>query len=111
MVVTYDPIGEGERNIDRKSQARSHDVWIAPERTKLGEEWGLRLAGLMQVDLMQAVSYLAGQPEVDANRIAVLSFSMGAFVGGITGAIDPAIHAVLLSGGGVFDREELGISG
>ncbi len=89
VVVTYDPIGEGERNIDRKSQARSHDAWIAPAGTKLGEEWGLRLAGLMQVDLMQGVSYLAGRPEVDAKRIAVLSFSMGAFVGGITGADRP----------------------
>src|SRR5579871_5794349 len=25
MVVTYDPIGEGERNIDKKSRAGSHD--------------------------------------------------------------------------------------
>jgi dienelactone hydrolase len=111
VVVTYDPIGEGERNIDKRSQGRSHDAWIAPAGTKLGEGWGLRLAGLMQVDLMQGVSYLAERPEVDAKRIAVLSFSMGAFVGGITGAIDPAIHAVLLSGGGVFDREEPGYFG
>jgi hypothetical protein len=60
----------------------------------------------MQVDLMQAVTYLTQRPEVDANRIAVLGYSMGAFVSGIAGAIDPRIHAVLLSGGGTYDDEQ-----
>ncbi len=97
MVVTYDPIGEGERNIDKKSRAGSHDKIVdAPH-------WGQRLAGLMQVDVMQAVSYLASRPEVDASRIAVVGYSMGAFISGITGAIDTRIHAVVLSGGGVYD--------
>jgi len=59
----------------------------------------------MQVDLMQAVSYLSQRPEVDSHRIAVLGYSMGAFVSGIAGAIDPRIHAVLLSGGGTYDDE------
>jgi dienelactone hydrolase len=97
MVVTYDPIGEGERNIDRKSRAGSHDRIVDTPH------WGKRLAGLMQVDVMQAVSYLAQRPEVDAGRVAVVGYSMGAFVAGITGAIDTRIHAVLLSGGGVYD--------
>jgi len=94
MVVTYDPIGEGERNIDKKSNAGSHDG--------LPLEFGTRLAGLMQVDLMQAVTFLAQRKEVDPKRIAVLGYSMGSFVAGITGAIDPRIHALVLSGGGVF---------
>jgi dienelactone hydrolase len=97
MVVTYDPIGEGERNIERKSRAGSHDKLVDTPH------WGQRLAGLMQVDVMQAVSYLDQRPEVDPKRIAVVGYSMGAFVAGITGAIDPRIHAVLLSGGGVYD--------
>jgi len=97
MVVTYDPIGEGERNVDKKSRAGSHDKIVdAPH-------WGQRLAGLMQVDAMQAVNYLAARPEVDARRIAVVGYSMGAFVAGITGAMDTRIHAVILSGGGVYD--------
>ncbi|RSL17630.1 alpha/beta hydrolase family protein [Edaphobacter aggregans] len=97
MVVTYDPIGEGERNVEKKSRAGSHDKIVdAPH-------WGQRLAGLMQVDAMQAVNYLAARPEVDAGRIAVVGYSMGAFIAGITGAIDPGIHAVILSGGGVYD--------
>src|SRR6266851_295234 len=91
MVVTYDPIGEGERNIDRKSRAGSHDRIVDTPH------WGQRLAGLMQVDVMQAVSYLDQRPEADAKRLAVVGYSMGAFVAGITGAIDTRIHAVLFA--------------
>ncbi|WP_213803990.1 alpha/beta fold hydrolase [Granulicella sp. dw_53] len=104
MVVTYDMIGEGERNGEKKSKAGSHDAWVAPAGTAEGEDAGRRLAGLMQVDLMQAVSYLDARPEVDAKRIAVVAYSLGAFVTGITGALDTSIHAVVLSGGGVYDE-------
>lgn len=103
MVVTYDPIGEGERNIEKKSRAGSHDAWVDPPAGLARTDWGQRLGGLMQVDLMQAVSYLAARPEVDAKRIGVVAYSMGAFIAGITGAIDTRIHAVVLSGGGVYD--------
>jgi dienelactone hydrolase len=103
VVVTYDMIGEGERNIDKKSRAGSHDKQVAPPAGLPATDWGQRVAGLMQVDLMQGVTYLTQQPEVDAKRIAVLGYSMGGFVAGITGAIDTRIHAVVLSGGGVYD--------
>lgn len=104
-VVTYDPIGEGERNVDRKSRASSHDKIISVPVGVDKDDPGQRLAGLMQVDLMQAVSYLDQRPEVDSKRIAVVGYSMGAFVSGIAGALDTRIHAVLLSGGGTFDDE------
>lgn len=97
MVVTYDPIGEGERNIDRKSRAGSHDKNVDTPH------WGQRLSGLMITDLEQAVAYLAKQPEVDPKRIGVVGYSMGSFVSALTGAIDPQIHAVVLSGGGDLD--------
>ena len=103
VVVTYDPIGEGERNIDKKSRGGSHDKWIDPPAGLPRTDWGQRVAGLMQVDVMQAVSYLATLPEVDPTRIATVGYSMGSFITGITGAIDTRIHAVLLSGGGDFD--------
>jgi len=103
VVVTYDPIGEGERNIEKKSRAGSHDAWVDPPAGLPRTDWGQRLAGLMQVDAMQAGQYLAQQPEVDPKRIAMVGYSMGAFITGITGAIDPQIHAVVLSGGGVYD--------
>ena len=103
MVVTYDPIGEGERNGEKKSSAGSHDKWVDPPAGMPRIDWGQRLAGLMQIDVMQAVSYLASRPEVDAKRIATVGYSMGAFITGITGAFDTRIHAVLVSGGGTYD--------
>ncbi len=104
-VVTYDPIGEGERNIDRKSRASSHDKIIPVPEGVNPDDPGQHLAGLMQIDLMQAVSYLSQRPEVDSKRIAIVGYSMGAFVSGLAGALDPRIHAVLLSGGGTFDDQ------
>jgi dienelactone hydrolase len=99
VVVTYDPIGEGERNAHRASleSPSEHDAVVDTPR------WGQRLAGLMQVDVMQAVSYLRSLPQVDPARIGTVGYSMGAFITGITGAIDSRIHAVLLSGGGTYD--------
>ncbi len=99
VAVTYDPIGEGERNSQRQSMASpaAHDKAVDTPH------WGQRLAGLMQVDVMQAVSYLRSMPEVDPTRIGTVGYSMGAFITGITGAVDTRIHAVLLSGGGTFD--------
>ena len=103
VVVTYDMIGEGERNIDKKSRASSHDKRVTPPDGVPATDWGQRVAGLMQVDLMQGVTYLPQPPEVDPKRIAVLGYSMGSFVTGIAGAIDTRIHALVLSGAGVFD--------
>jgi dienelactone hydrolase len=103
VVVTYDPIGEGERNSDKVSRAGIHDTWVSPPASLPRTDWGQRLAGLMQVDVMQAVSYLDSLPEVDPARIAVAGYSMGGFIVGLTGAVDPRIRAVLVSGGGVYD--------
>lgn len=97
VVVTYDPIGEGERNDDHNDATGEHDRIIdVPTMPQ-------RMGGLMQTDVMQAVSYLRSLPQVDPHRIAVLGFSMGSFVSSITGAIDPRIHAVFLTGGGDLD--------
>jgi pimeloyl-ACP methyl ester carboxylesterase len=96
-VLTYDPAGEGERNPERKSGTRAHDNL---ERVP---ELGRRQAGLMQTDLMQAVSYLQQRDEIDPRRIAVMGYSMGSFVASITGAIDTRIRAAVLVGGGNLD--------
>ena len=73
-VPTYDPVGEGERNIARKSGTRAHDRLEEPR------ELARRLAGLMMIDLRQAVSYLAsgrrwirGASELGATRWATAS--------------------------------------
>jgi dienelactone hydrolase len=97
FVITYDPIGEGERNAERKSVTRQHDISVPPE------EMGRRMAGLMINDVRQAVSYLAQRPEVDPSRIAAVGYSMGSFVLGITCAIETRLHSCVLVGGGNLD--------
>jgi dienelactone hydrolase len=96
-VLTYDPTGEGERNGERKSGTREHDVVEPPA------ELAQRLGGLMVTDVMQAVSYLAQRPEVDAGRIAAAGYSMGSFVLALAGAVETRLRAVVLAGGGNLD--------
>jgi dienelactone hydrolase len=98
-VLTYDPIGEGERNVNRKSGARAHDVLQSPP------ELGRRMGGLMMTDVMQAVSYLASRPEVDTKRIAAMGYSMGSFVLSLACATETRLRACLLVGGGNLDGE------
>jgi dienelactone hydrolase len=97
VVLTYDPIGEGERNDDHKDGTGEHDRPIDVSGVPQ------RMGGQMVVDVMQAVSFLDSRPDVDARRIGVMGFSMGSFVVSLAGAVDPRIHAVFLTGGGDLD--------
>jgi len=47
------------------------------------------------------------RPDVDPTRIAVAAFSMGTFHSAIAGAIDPRIHALVLSGAATSRRWRL----
>jgi dienelactone hydrolase len=96
-VLTYDPIGEGERNIQRKSGTRAHDQKLEPR------EMALRMGGSLVADVMQAVSYLQSRPEVDGRCIAAMGYSLGSFLAAIAGAVDPRLHACVLVGGGNLD--------
>jgi len=97
VVLTYDPIGEGERNSQRRSVTRQHDTPVPPD------EMGRRMAGLMITDVRQAVTYLSQRPEVDPDRIAAAGYSMGSFVLGITCALETRLRACVLVGGGNLD--------
>jgi dienelactone hydrolase len=98
-VLTYDPIGEGERNAERKNGTRQHDRNVEPE------EMGRRMGGLMMTDVMQAVSYLAQRPGVDAGRLAAMGYSMGSFVLGLACAAETRLNACVLTGGGNLDGD------
>ncbi|MDE3166329.1 MAG: prolyl oligopeptidase family serine peptidase, partial [Acidobacteriota bacterium] len=99
VVVTYDPIGEGERNRQKKSGTRQHDRKVDPP------EMGLRMGGLMMTDVMQATSYLAQRPDVDPARLAAMGYSMGSFVLGLGCAAETRLHACVLAGGGNLDGQ------
>lgn len=97
VVITYDPIGEGERHDNHKDGEDEFehivDVPGMPQR----------MGGLMINDVMQGVSYLRSLPMVDPHRIGVLGFSMGSFIASLTGAVDPRFHVLFLTGGGDLD--------
>jgi dienelactone hydrolase len=97
VVVTFDPIGEEERNSEHLSDARAHDT-VLP-----GLESPARMGGLMVSDVIGAVSYAVSLPEVDPKRIAVVGYSMGSFHAALAAGLDPRIRALVLSGGGDLD--------
>lgn len=97
VVLTYDPIGEFERNHIRQSGSGQHDEYIAPE------DMGRRMGGLMVEDVMSGVHYLRRRKDVDQNRIAALGYSMGSLITSIACAADPHIKACVLVGGGDLD--------
>ena len=97
VVLTYDPIGEYERNRDRRSNTSQHDEVIPPD------EMARRLAGLMVSDVIQSVAYLDTRQDVDPKRIGVLGYSMGSFITSLACAIDAKMHVCVLAGGGDLD--------
>lgn len=97
VVLTYDPIGEGERNAQHKSGTRAHDKYVPPD------ENGRWMGGLMMTDIRQATSYLALRPDVDPNRIAVTGYSMGSFLVSWACAVETRLHACAPTAGAVLD--------
>jgi dipeptidyl aminopeptidase/acylaminoacyl peptidase len=51
-------------------------------------------------DVRRALDLLAVQPEVDATRIGLMGYSLGAIMGSITTAVDPRIDTAVLVVGG-----------
>ncbi|MFL6414801.1 MAG: alpha/beta hydrolase family protein [Bryobacteraceae bacterium] len=97
VVLTYDPIGEFERNHLRESGTSQHDSYIAPD------DMGRRLGGLMVEDVMAGVHYLRRRKDVDKSRIAVLGYSMGSFIASVACAADDHVKSCVLVGGGDLD--------
>jgi dienelactone hydrolase len=97
VVLTYDPIGEGERNSEHKSGTRAHDKYVPPD------ENGRWMGGLMMTDIRQATSYLILRHDVDPGRIAVTGYSMGSFVVSFACAVETRLHACAPVAGAVLD--------
>lgn len=97
VVLTYDAVGEFERNHLRESGTSQHDAYLPPD------DMGRRMGGLMVEDIMQAVNYLSHRKDVDKGRIAVLGYSMGSFISSLECAVDTRVRACVLVGGGDLD--------
>ncbi len=100
VVLTYDPIGEFERNWQKRSSTRQHDTELTPD------DMARRLSGLMITDIMQGARYLAQRPDVDPKNIAVLGYSMGSLVSSFACALDASLRACVLVAGGDLDGKD-----
>jgi uncharacterized protein len=63
----------------------------------------LAMAGLWRDGLSEArlgVHYLGARPEVDRDRLAIVGYSMGAFLSVVLAADEPKVRAVVLAAGG-----------
>lgn len=90
VVLTYDSIGQYERNKNRLSHTVQYS-WSGGT--------GERLAGLMVTDVLQAANYLAHRSDVDPKRIVVLGV-MGSFAASLACVAGTQIHVCVLPSGG-----------
>jgi dienelactone hydrolase len=79
-VLTFDQIGFGTRVRDARDFYRRYPEWS--------------LMGKMVADTRAAIGAAAALEMVDASRISLLGYSLGAKVGLLTAAIDDRVHAL-----------------
>jgi dienelactone hydrolase len=97
IVLTYDPVGQGERsqfwNADMK---KSRFNLVCGEHAVLGNPLyllGTNLARYRIWDGIRAIDYLAALPEVDAERIGCVGNSGGGTLTAYISALDPRVKA------------------
>jgi Acetyl xylan esterase (AXE1) len=98
VVLTFDPIGPGEREqaYDRQLEG-SVAGWGTMEHMQAGAQSFLLGEGVARYfiwDAMRSLDYLASRPEVDATRIGAAGCSGGGALTTYLGALDPRIKAV-----------------
>lgn len=86
-VLAIDALAWGERS--RPGLARDDQQALASHLMQLGHSW----AGVIASDDLRSHRWLREQPEVDARRVAVLGFSMGAFRAWQLAAVCPEVSA------------------
>jgi len=100
IVLTYDPVGQGERsqfwNADKK---KSHFNLACGEHAVLGNPLyllGTNLAHYRIGDGIRAIDYLASLPEVDAVRIGCVGNSGGGTLTTYISALDPRVKVAAI---------------
>lgn len=99
VVLSYDPIGQGER-LQYPDPARA-DTSLATRPTGEHGEASLQpmligdaIARYFVWDAIRGIDYLTMRPEVDPKRIGALGCSGGGAVSALTGALDPRVAAI-----------------
>lgn len=90
VVLTYDPISQGERKWLGNG---SHDTL----RRKIILA-GMEVSGLMFWDSIRAIDYLSSRPEVDPERIGITGISGGGFNALYTALLDDRVKVVIPAG-------------
>ncbi len=98
-VLSYDPIGQGER-LQYPDPAHA-DQSLATRPTGEHGEAGLQptligdaVARYFAWDGMRAVDYLLSRPEIDPDRIGAFGCSGGGAMTALLGGLDPRLHAI-----------------
>jgi cephalosporin-C deacetylase-like acetyl esterase len=98
-VLSYDPIGQGERiqyldpahpEVDLATRSTGEHAEAGLQPTLIGDA----VARYFAWDGMRAVDYLLSRPEIDANRIGAYGCSGGGAMTALLGGVDPRVHAV-----------------
>src|SRR5580700_3587300 len=98
VVLTFDPVGQGER--EQTYDARvGHALagWSVPEHIQAGGQAilaGESVARYFIWDAKRALDYLVSRPDVDAARLGAVGCSGGGALTAFIGALDPRIKAV-----------------
>ncbi|HEX3373231.1 MAG TPA: acetylxylan esterase, partial [Edaphobacter sp.] len=101
-VLSYDPIGQGERLQYPDPNAPSKTLLNAAtgEHGEAGLQptlIGDALARTFAWDGIRAVDYLQSRAEIDPNRIGAFGCSGGGTMTALLGALDPRVHAIAVA--------------
>src|SRR5271170_3996758 len=101
-VLSYDPIGQGER-LQYPDPANASKTLLKAATGEHGEAGlqptliGDALARTFAWDGIRAVDYLISRPEIDPNRIGAFGCSGGGTMTALLGALDPRVSAVAVA--------------
>ncbi|MGA3162538.1 MAG: acetylxylan esterase [Terracidiphilus sp.] len=99
IVLSYDPIGQGER-LQYPDPAKPGTSLATGPTGEHGEASlqpmliGDTFAGYELWDAMRGIDYLAQLPEVDSKHIGVFGCSGGGTISALVGALDPRVAAI-----------------
>ncbi len=101
-VLSYDPIGQGER-LQYPDPADASKTLLKAATGEHGEAGlqptliGDALARTFAWDGIRAVDYLISRPEIDPNHIGAFGCSGGGTMTALLGALDPRVHAIAVA--------------